>query len=93
MRITAQLTDGYTIPQLQKLLGVPNRSIQMWLTTTNGLQMDFDTERITEASVREFVRHNLFEFSFRRADEVFLKSMLGTQRAKRERVMGLSEAA
>lgn len=83
MQITAQLTDGYSIKQLQQLLGVPNRSIQMWLTT-NALQMDPGKERITESSVREFVRHNLFEFSFRKVDETWMKSLLSTQRAKRE---------
>jgi hypothetical protein len=83
MNLTAQLTDGYTIRQLQLLLGVPNRSIQMWLTT-KALHMDLDKERITESSVREFVRHNLFEFSFRKVDEAWMKSLLSTQRAKRE---------
>ena len=65
MNLTAQLTDGYTIRQLQLLLGVPNRSIQMWLTT-RALHMDLDKERITEASVREFVKNNMHEYSFRR---------------------------
>jgi hypothetical protein len=83
MNLTAQLTDGYTIRQLQRLLGVPNRSIQMWVNT-KALHMDLDKERITESSVREFVRHNLFEFSFRKVDESWMKSLLSTQRAKRE---------
>jgi hypothetical protein len=83
MNLTAQLTDGYTIRQLQLLLGVPNRSIQMWVNT-KALHMDLDKERITESSVREFVRHNLFEFSFRKVDETWMKSLLSTQRAKRE---------
>jgi hypothetical protein len=83
MNLTAQLTDGYTIRQLQLLLGVPNRSIQMWVNT-KALHMDLDKERITESSVREFVRHNLFEFSFRNVDESWMKSLLSTQRAKRE---------
>jgi hypothetical protein len=83
MNLTAQLTDGYTIRQLQLLLGVPNRSIQMWVNT-KALHMDLDKERITESSVREFVRHNLFEFSFRKVDESWMKSLLSTQRAKRE---------
>ena len=84
MNLTAQLTDGYTIRQLQLLLGVPNRSIQMWLTT-RALHMDLDKERITEASVREFVKNNMYEYSFRRVDEPWLKSLLGTQRATRRR--------
>ena len=84
MNLTAQVTDGYTINQLKQLLGVPNRSIQMWLTT-KVLHMDLDKDRITEASVRDFVRHNLFEFSFKRADEGWLKSLLSTQRAERRR--------
>jgi len=83
MNLTAQLTDGYTIRQLHLLLGVPNRSIQMWVNT-KALHMDLDKERITESSVREFVRHNLFEFSFRKVDESWMKSLLSTQRAKRE---------
>ena len=33
MEVSAQLTEGYTVRQLQLLLGVPNRSIQIWLTT------------------------------------------------------------
>ena len=85
MNLTAQLTDGYTIHQLQQLLGVPHRSIQLWLTT-QALQMDLDTERITEASVRDFVRQNLFEFSFKRVDEAWVKTILSTQRAERRRV-------
>jgi hypothetical protein len=84
MNLTAQVTDGYTINQLKQLLGVPNRSIQMWLTT-KALHMDLDKDRITEASVRDFVRHHLYEFSFRRADEAWLKSLLSTQRAERRR--------
>ena len=84
MNLTAQLTDGYTIRQLQLLLGVPNRSIQMWLTT-RALHMDLDKERITEASVREFVKNNMHEYSFRRVNEPWLKSLLGAQRATRRR--------
>jgi hypothetical protein len=91
MNLTAQLTDGYTIRQLQLLLGVPNRNIQMWLTT-RALHMDMDKERITEASVREFVRHNLFEFSFKRVDESWMKSILSTQRAERRRADELKAA-
>jgi len=91
MNLTAQLTDGYTIRQLQLLLGVPNRNIQMWLTT-RALHMDLDKERITEASVREFVRHNLFEFSFKRVDESWMKSLLSTQRAERRRADELKAA-
>jgi hypothetical protein len=63
----------------------------MWLTT-RALQMDLDKERITEASVREFVRHNLFEFSFKRVDESWMKSILSTQRAERRRVDELKAA-
>ena len=33
MRQSAERTEGYTIHQLQLLLGVPNRSIKIWLTT------------------------------------------------------------
>jgi hypothetical protein len=55
----------------------------MWVNT-KALHMDLDKERITESSVREFVRHNLFEFSFRKVDESWMKSLLSTQRAKRE---------
>ena len=84
MNLTAQLTDGYTLRQLQLLLGVPNRSIQMWLTT-RALHMDLDKERITEASVREFVKNNMHEYSFRRVNEPWLKSLLGAQRATRRR--------
>jgi hypothetical protein len=47
--------------------------------------MDLDKERITEASVREFVKNNMYEYSFRRVDEPWLKSLLGTQRATRRR--------
>ena len=82
MELTAQLTDGYTVHQLQLLLGVPNRTIQMWLTT-KALKMD--KERITESSVRDFVKNNLYEFSFKRVDEAWLKSVLSTQRAERRR--------
>jgi hypothetical protein len=57
MELTAQLTDGYTVRQLQLLLGVPNRSIQMWLTT-KALRMD--KERITKSSVRAFVKSNMY---------------------------------
>ena len=82
MEVSAQLTEGYTVRQLQLLLGVPNRSIQIWLTT-KALRMK--KERITEASVRKFVKNNMYEYSFRRADEPWLKSLLGTQRATRRR--------
>jgi hypothetical protein len=82
MNLTAQLMDGYTIRQLQLLLGVPNRSIQIWLTT-KALRMK--KERITDASVRKFVKNNMYEYSFRRVDEPWLKSLLGTQRATRRR--------
>jgi len=82
MEVSAQLTEGYTVRQLQLLLGVPNRSIQIWLTT-KALRMK--KERITEASVRKFVKNNMYEYSFRRVDEPWLKSLLGTQRATRRR--------
>ena len=83
MNLTAQVTDGYTINQLKQLLGVPNRSIEMWLTT-KALHMDLDKDP-DKASVCDFVRHHLYEFSFRRADEAWLKSLLSTQRAERRR--------
>jgi hypothetical protein len=82
MEVSAQLTEGYTVRQLQLLLGVPNRSIQIWLTT-KALRMK--KERITDASVRKFVKNNMYEYSFRRVDEPWLKSLLGTQRATRRR--------
>jgi hypothetical protein len=56
----------------------------MWLTT-RALQMDLDKKRITEASVREFVKNNMHEYSFRRVDEPWLKSLLATQCATRRR--------
>lgn len=91
MDLTAQLTDGYTVRQLQLLLGVPNRSIQMWLTT-KALRMD--KERITESSVRDFVKNNMYEYSFKRVDEPWLKSMLSTHRAERRRAeLDASKAA
>ena len=74
MRQSAERTEGYTIHQLQLLLGVPNRSIKMWLNTK---ALKTRKDRITEESVRNFVRSRMFEFSFRRADETWLKSMLG----------------
>ena len=42
-------------------------------------------ERITEASVRKFVKNNMYKYSFRRVDQPWLKSLLGTQRATRRR--------
>ena len=78
MDLTAQLANGYSVRQLQNLLGVPNRSIQMWLTT-KALRMDKE-ERITEASVRKFVKNFMYEYSFRRVDEPWLKSLLSTRR-------------
>ena len=78
MDLTAQLANGYSVRQLQNLLGVPNRSIQMWLTT-KALRMDKE-ERITEASVLKFVKNFMYEYSFRRVDEPWLKSLLSTRR-------------
>jgi hypothetical protein len=80
MEQSAAVTEGYTIRQLQLLLGVPNRSIQVSLTS-KALKMRQD--RITEASVRKFVRNNMYEYSFRRADEPCLKSMLTTATAEK----------
>jgi hypothetical protein len=40
---------------------------------------------MTEASVREFVKNNMHEYSFRRVNEPWLKSLLGAQRATRRR--------
>jgi hypothetical protein len=65
----------------------------MWLTT-QALKMK--NKRITEASVRKFVKNNMYEYSFRRADEPWLKSLLGAQRAARRRravVFEMSKAA
>ena len=93
MEVSAQLTEGYTMRQLQLLLGVPNRSIQMWLTTK---ALTMKNERITEGSVRKFVKNNMYEYSFRRADEPWLKFLLGAQRAARRRravVFEMSKAA
>jgi hypothetical protein len=78
MDLTAQLANCYSVRQLQNLLGVPNRSIQMWLTT-KALRMDKE-DRITEASVRKFVKNFMYEYSFRRVDEPWLKSLLSTRR-------------
>lgn len=75
MNLSSEVNDGYTIHQLQQLMGVPNRSIMMWLSTSE-LNIGEGTDRITESSVRNFLRHNLFEISFKRADEFFIKSML-----------------
>ena len=84
MNLTAQLTDGYTIRQLQLLLGVPKPE-HPDVADHSGAHMDLDKERITEASVRKFVKNNMYEYSFRRVDEPWLKSLLGTQRATRRR--------
>jgi hypothetical protein len=45
-----------------------------------------ESGQFTEASVRDFVRQNLFEFSFKRVDEAWVKTILSTQRAERRRV-------
>jgi hypothetical protein len=70
---SAQLSEGYSIRQLQGLMGVSNPKIQMWLTTKT---LKMKEERITEESVRKFLFTHMEAYSFRRCDEAWVKGML-----------------
>lgn len=71
--LSSQVSEGYSIRQLQQLLGVPHTRLQMWLST-KALRMKED--RITEESVRKFLFSHMDAYSFRRCDEPWLKGML-----------------
>ncbi|RZU28901.1 hypothetical protein [Edaphobacter modestus] len=73
MNVSAEVAEGYSIRQLQSLLGVNHSRIQMWVTI-KALKMK--QNRITEASVRKFVVAHMEEYSFKRVDEAWLKGLL-----------------
>jgi transposase len=73
LNLSFELTEGYSINQLQKLIGMPAMSIRLWIGR-KALKMD--AGRITEASVRTFVFDHMEAYSFARCDEAWLKGQL-----------------
>lgn len=73
MNMSSAVSEGYSIKQLQDLLGVRHARIENWLQQ-GWLRREHD--RITEASLRRFLFARMEEYSFRKCDESWLKGML-----------------
>jgi len=73
MQLSAEVSEGYSIRQLQELLGVKHTHIQMWLSK-GWLRME--QERVTERSVQRFLFQRMDAYSFRNCEEAWLKGML-----------------
>jgi transposase len=73
MQLSAEVNEGYSIRQLQELLGVKHTRIQMWLSR-GWLRMEH--ERVTERSVQRFLFQRMDAYSFRNCEEAWLKGML-----------------
>ena len=73
MKLSSAVTEGYSLNQLQQLLGVQYRQVHMWV----GRQwLLMENNRITEKSLKKFLFHRMDAYSFRNCDEVWLKGML-----------------
>jgi hypothetical protein len=73
LQLSAEVSEGYSLRQLQELLGVKHTRIQMWLTK-GWLRMEH--ERVTERSVQRFLFQRMDAYSFRNCEESWLKGML-----------------
>lgn len=73
MQLSAEVSEGYSIRQLQELLGVKHTRIQMWLSK-GWLRME--QERVTERSLQRFLFQRMDAYSFRNCEESWLKGML-----------------
>ena len=72
-QLSAEITEGYSLRQLQELLGVKHTRLQMWLTK-GWIRMEH--ERVTERSVQRFLFQRMDAYSFRNCEETWLKGML-----------------
>lgn len=73
LNMSSAVSEGYSIKQLQELLGVRHARVENWLQQ-GWLRREHD--RITEASLRKFLFARMEEYSFRKCDEAWLKGML-----------------
>jgi hypothetical protein len=73
LQLSGEVTKGYSMRQLQELLGVKHTRVQMWLSK-GWLRMEH--ERVTESSIQKFLFQRMDEYSFRNCDEPWLKGML-----------------
>jgi transposase len=73
MGISGEVAQGYSIHQLEQLLGVKHTRIQTWLAKH---WLSVRDQRITEGSVKNFLLHRMDAYSFRNCDEIWLKGML-----------------
>lgn len=73
MEISARLTDGYSREDAAMLLGVSARSIRSWISMGWLVVRD---GRISEASMRTFLRRHSEEYSLNRVDEPWFKGMV-----------------
>jgi len=73
MQLSAEVSQGYSIRQLEQLLGVKHTRIQGWLSKR---WLSVRDERITESSLKGFLLRRMDAYSFRNCDEIWLKGML-----------------
>jgi hypothetical protein len=73
MGLSGEVAEGYSIHQLQRLLGVNHARIQGWLSKQ---WLSSKDDRITERSLKQFLVRRMDAYSFRKCDEPWLKGML-----------------
>jgi hypothetical protein len=71
--LSGEVSEGYSIHQLHRLLGVNHTRIQGWLSKR---WLTSKEDRITESSLKRFLVRRMDAYSFRRCDEPWLKGML-----------------
>src|SRR6201987_5371606 len=90
MHLSAEVSEGYSIRQLQERLGVKHTRIQMWLSK-GWLRME--QERVTERSVQRFFFQSMEAYRFRNCEEAWLKCMLNPSFRMRANVCNSSMEA
>ncbi len=73
LSLSARMSEGYSILELQQLLGVGHSTVRAWISRK---WLTERSGRITEESTRAFVRTHMDQWSFKRADEAWVKGLL-----------------
>ena len=86
LHVRTRVTEGYTISDLQSLLGVGKLRVQGWITRG---WVKLKNDRVTETSVRRFLSEHPHEYHLSRVDESWTKPRF-SRRVSGSELQGMS---
>lgn len=73
MQLSSRIRDGYSLNDIQELIGVSSRKVDGWIRKG---WIRLDSGRASEAQMRKFLRRYPEEYILRRVDETWFKDLM-----------------